>query len=220
MKEINSNKTFFNSMTELFDGKTEFVIVRSGETMDLENDIFVGHEAGTTKDPYVAHICDTSKIYLDGDGYGGCVWRGDMWRTEHGKKAYDYNKKENPDIFIYEATNVKTGEKIKFSGQKLLIKDIYDTNYFKLSKKINDGYKILEFLTNGEIAGEQVVVKIVPRIIKLTDEEIAELNEKAQKRKENTIKRIMKQIEEEKEAIKRANEKITKLEEKLAKLEN
>lgn len=74
------------------------------------------------------------------------------------------------------------------------------------------------FVTYGEVDGEKVEVRIVPRIIKLSDEEIAENIEKARKRNENAIKRINEQIANEKAAILAAKTKITKLQEKLAKL--
>jgi hypothetical protein len=219
MKEINPTKAYFNDIMEIFDGKTEFVITRKGNVMNLENDIFVGKLVGTTKDPNVAHILDNSKARVIGmDMGGGLIWDGEKWYEERGKKAYAYNKEHNPEIFIYEATNVKTGEKIKLTGQNLLIKDFYGTKLFKLVNKIEDGYKISKYSTHGEIDGKTVAVNIVPRICKLNETELAEFDEKARIRKENAINRIKKQLEAEKEAIIRANKNIMKLEEKLQKL--
>lgn len=217
MKEINSTMVF-DDMMQLFDGKTEFVIVPSGGIMNIEEETYIGSEAGTTSDPYVATVCDSSKVRIIGGDGAGPIYGGWEYREVRGHNAYLHNKKEHPSIFLYEATNVKTGQKIVFNGGRLVFRDFYQSPHQRLTNKTKNGWRISEFVTYGEVDGEKVEVRIVPRIIKLSDEEIAENVEKARKRNENAIKRINEQIANEKAAILAAKTKITKLQEKLAKL--
>lgn len=217
MKEFNTELEI-NDIISLFNGEHEFIIVRKGETMNNDDDVFVGKEVGTTSDPYTARVCDDSNVRIVGGNGAGPVYGGWKWHEINGTQAYNYNKSENPQIFLYEATNKKSGEKIVFNGKNLTIQDIWRSNFFKVSHKIKNGYKVTEFLTQGKIDGEQVEVRIIPRIVKLSDEEIEEKSRKARRRKENTINRLKTEIEAEKQRIKYAEDNIAKLQEKLEKL--
>lgn len=217
MKEINSTMKF-DDMMRLFDGKTEFVIVPSGGIMNIDEETYIGTESGTTSDPFVATVCDSSKVRIIGGDGAGPIYGGWEYREVRGHNAYLHNKKERPSIFLYEATNVKTGQKIMFNGGDLVFRDFYCSKHQRLTNKTKNGWKISEFLTKGTIDGKTVDVRIVPRIIKLSDVEIAENIEKARKRNESAIKRINEQIANEKAAILAAKNKITKLQEKLTKL--
>lgn len=217
MKEFNAELKF-NNILSLFDGEHEFIIVRKGEIMNDEDDVFVGKEVGTTSDPYTARVCDDSNVRIIGGDGGGPIYGGWKWYEVRGVEAYVYNRCNNPKIFLYEATNKKNGKKIIFNGEDLTIQDIWCTKLFKVSNKNKNGYRVTEFLTRGEIDGEKVEVRIIPRIVKLSDEEIEENLRKARKRKENAINRLKNEIEAEKQRIKYAEDNIVKLQEKLEKL--
>ena len=217
MKEFNAELKF-NNILSLFNGEHEFIIVRKGEIMNDEEDVFVGKEVGTTSDPYTARVCDNSNVRIVGGDGAGPIYGGWRWYKEKGTQAYIYNKSENPQIFIYEATNKKNGKKIAFNGKDLTIQDIWCTKLFKVLNKNKNGYRVTEFLTQGEIDGEKVEVRIIPRIVKLSDEEIEENLRKARQRKESTINRLKNEIEAEKQRIKYAEDNIAKLQEKLEKL--
>lgn len=217
MKEINAELEFDNILS-LFNGEHEFIIVRKGESMNDEDNVFVGQEVGTTSDPYMALVCDESNVRIVGGDGGGPIYGGWKWYEINGTQAYNYNKSENPQIFLYEATNKKSGEKIVFNGKNLTVQNIWRTDLFRLSHKTKNGYRVSEFLTQGEIDGKRVEVKIISRIVKLSDEEIEEKSRKARQRKENTINRLKNEIEAEKQRIKYAEDSIAKLQEKLEKL--
>lgn len=216
MKELNAELKF-NNILSLFNDEHEFIIVRKGEIMN-DDDVFVGKEVGTTSDPYTARVCDNSKVRIVGYDGGGPIYGGWEWHEVKGTQAYIYNKSENPQIFLYEATNKKNGKKIAFNGKDLTIQDIWCTKLYKVTNKNKNGYRVTEFLTQGEIDGEQVEVRIIPRIIKLSNEEIEENLRKARQRKESTINRLKNEIEAEKQRIKYAEDNIAKLQEKLEKL--
>lgn len=217
MKELNTNMRF-NDLIQLFNGKSEFIIVPKGRIIDFDNDVFVGVEAGTKSDPFVASVCDDSKVHVVGTGDWGPIYSGWEWHDVRGYAAYAHNKSKHPEIFLYEAINVKTGQKIKFNGSNLKFDDSWASKFNKLTNKNKNGYRIAEYFTHGEIDGETVELKIVPRIIKLSDDEISENKRKARQRKESTINRLKNEIEAEKRRIKYAENNIVKLEEKLEKL--
>lgn len=217
MKEFNTELKFDNILS-LFDGEHEFIIVRKGEIMNDEEDVFVGKEVGTSSNPYIARVCDDSKVRVVGGDGGGSIYGGWKWYELRGSLAYSYNKSKNPQIFLYEATNKKNGKKIAFDGKDLTIQDVWCTKFFKVSNKNKNGYKVTEFLTHGEIDGEQVEVRIIPRIVKLSDKEVKENLSKSRQRKESTINRLKNEIEEEKQRIKFAENNIAKLQEKLEKV--
>lgn len=217
MKEFNAELQFDNILS-LFNGEHEFIIVRKGEIMNDEDDVFVGKEVGTTSDPYTARVCDSSNVRIVGGDAGGPIYGGWEWYEISGAQAYNYNKLENPQIFLYEATNKKNGKKIAFNGKNLTIQNIWRSNFSKVSNKNKNGYRVTEFLTQGEIDGEKVEVRIIPRIVKLSDDEIGENLRKARQRKESTINRLKNEIEAEKQRIKYAEDNIAKLQEKLEKL--
>ena len=217
MKEINSTMKF-DDMMQLFDGKTEFVIVPSGGIMNIDEETYIGTESGTTSDPFVATVCDSSKVRIIGGDGAGPIYGGWEYREVRGYNAYLHNKKEHPSIFLYEATNVKTGQKIMFNGGSLVFRDFYCSKHQRLTNKTKNGWKISEFLTKGTIDGKTVDVRIVPRIIKLSDAEIAENNYKALKRKEDAIRRLKDLIAQKKDIIAKSKQEVAKLEEKLKNL--
>ena len=217
MKAYNEKMTF-SSMTELFDGKTNFIIVPKGGIIDFDNDVFIGVEAGTTSDPFVASVCDDSKVRIVGCDGAGPVYSGWEWHDVRGYNAYVHNKSKHPEMFLYEATNVKTGQKIKFNGRELNFNEFWSSRFYKLTNKTKGDYKIAEFFTYGEIDGKKVELKIVPRIIKLSEEEIAENNYKALKRKEDAIRRLKDLIAQKKDIIVKSKQEVAKLEEKLKNL--